>query len=633
MRLRTASTALSAGVVGTSVGLILTLTLHAAAQPVFEPGAVAGAGGAGRVATVSPQGFSQAPGYGAGAVGNPGFLKPAGSRRFAPRRVTVQPGAAAPRAEPVAGEVRVAFGDGEAVNGFLSPSPYPLPVGERRLAAITPAELGQISAEQAWQRVDELFDYNRYARKAAQVPALLPPPPSPSLPPPAGGREVAESRTVNPSGKTETSKGRLPIHRPEEGGSNFEPGLYSVSRLGEFKWNREDYIRHWVFRVKRPTTIIDAFVGGIAHQTMENLSRWLTGGKTVDQVSLDDLIEIYNTLWDEQYDESKYHLGDDGLTLKDHRKRGEDFVRSMWQQFHPFDQGKILFIERKMFFTVDDTENGKKYRFQGIPDLVLLIQKPDGRKLIRVIDFKTTREPKTVDQLKKQDNQLVLYVSAIEQNFPDLAKDADWEVQWRYSIAPQTFAVTPEQREAVRERVVTLIHEIETAVAQVEANRAEWERRLNPVHPPKKMADAARLVDRWTKIQWKMDTLAEELKKLEAEQDSIIARLLDFAKKTGNATIPGRVKDAVLGEKEQVKVPTKTGDPEGYARVIALIKEAGLWEAFSSLDTAELKNMAKLAGHPHHALYEKIKDLVTIGMKKSLTLADRDEEPKKKKKK
>ena len=390
-----------------------------------------------------------------------------------------------------------------------------------------------------------------------------------------------------------------------------------------------------MFRVKRDVPkVIEAFMGGIAHQTMEQVNIWLQGGKRAEEIDLEDVMEVYNTLWDEQYGSAKWKLGE-GFTVEDYRRRGDDFVRAMWKRYYPFNSGKTLFFERKMMFYIEepfDSAQGKpgaRYRFQGIPDMIKLFE---DENVIEISDYKTTLFPKSQDQLRQHDFQLALYVLALRQNFPDLAKGKKFRLKWNYKETTQTIDVTEEYLASVVERVVKTLHEIEVAVEQAEANREEWERRINPIAAPRKMADAKKLVDRWTKLHWKKDTLAKELKKLEEEEEGLIERLLQFAKKTGHTTIPGRVKDAIMGEKENVKVPTRSGEPEKYAKLAQLIKDAGLWEAFSALDLTEVKNMAKMAGHPHHELYKKIKELVTVGMKQDLKLKDKAEEPKKKKK-
>ena len=585
---------------------LLALLLAASVQAqVYVQSPVAEFGTAGRVLVTSP-GVGAGPVVGAvGRWGGGAMGRNSSDVRFHRGQVQVQPMAYAPAPGVTAAPLDAVWGPSEAGAAVQAQPAYRAMADYQPLSA---KSLDSMTPEQATLDAAKLFDNNLYARKAVKAPAPVPPAPA------------------SPAAhKTETTKGKLPISRKEDGGSTFEPGLYSPSRLGEFDWNKDDYILHWVFRIKKPTKVIEAFMGGIAHQTLEQLENWLKGGKRVEDISLEDLTEVYNTLWDEQYQEGKYVL-EKGFSVKDYRNRGETFVKAMWNRYHPFNQGKLLFFERKMMFYVEEKATGKRYRFQGIPDRVELFE---SENTIEISDWKTTAYEKTKDQLLEHDWQLGLYVLALRQNFPELVKGRKFRLKWNFTNTTQVIEVDEAYIDSVVDRVVTKIHEIETAEAQAEANRPEWERRINPVKAPKKMADAQKLVDRWTKISMERDALAEKVKTLEKEEEAIIARLLDFAKQTGHTTISGRAKDAVLSEKQHVATPTKTGDPVNYEKLAQLIKDAGLWEQFSALDLNEVKNMAKVAGHPHHVLYEKIKELVTIGMKQDMKLKDPEENKKK----
>lgn len=622
--------------------------------------ALTGLAWSGPVVVEVPVGVNAAPGF-AVPVMAPGFARQTPGGATLPLgkvgSVRVQPGLHFDNAAPVSEFAPAASQVFSPAESMVEPA---VSAAFETFTNIVPSAVANLSAESAWQKGGEQFDFNFSAKKAVPGPAPVVAPAAKSKKKAVADATRAAKRkaapvngspepkrppkTLRDTGKTETSKGRLPIHRPEEGQSTYEPGLFSPSRLGEFEWNKDDYAFHWIFRHKRDVPkVVEAFLGGIVHQSFENVNKWLKGGATIDQISEDDVVETFNTLWEEQYEDGKHKMPEDlplpkGMSADEKRKvaekmikeRGIAYIRSVFQRLRPMyakvasGEVKLVFIEQKMFFTLREESSGKTYRFQGIPDLVIMYEE-NGQRIIEVTDYKTTLNPPGLDQLMKKEYQLTMYADAIEQNFPELAKGAKFMIRYNYKDFPHVFEATPEFRRVVRERVLTILHEIEVFTAQVEANREEWERRINPNVPPRKLAEATKLVDQWTKLHWKMDTLNKEYKKLEAEADGIMERLLAFAKATGKTVIPGRIKDAVLDEKENVKAPTKSEDEEGYDALVALIKKAGLWEEFSSLNLAEIKKVAKVAGHPHHALYEKIKHLVVVGMKQEMKLKEKSD--------
>jgi len=70
-----------------------------------------------------------------------------------------------------------------------------------------------------------------------------------------------------------------------------------------------------------------------------------------------------------------------------------------------------------MFFDLQDPETGKKFRFQGIIDRLMV---DDDTVWIR--DWKTHFVPPSEEEIRAEDFQLGLYVIGLRQLFPELMK-------------------------------------------------------------------------------------------------------------------------------------------------------------------------------------------------------------------
>jgi putative RecB family exonuclease len=184
---------------------------------------------------------------------------------------------------------------------------------------------------------------------------------------------------------------------------------YSISQLDKFEQCALQYKFLYVDKIRRYEEGVEAFLGSRFHEAMECLYR----ERAVRVVPLEEILDRYERTWAE-----KWHLGvvirKEGRTADDYRLMGRRFIEDYYKRHHPFDEGKVLGLERYIRFRLDDEG---RYNCKGIIDRLALA--PDGA--FEVHDYKTGS--KLPDQAElDEDRQLALYQIGVRRLWPE-AKD------------------------------------------------------------------------------------------------------------------------------------------------------------------------------------------------------------------
>jgi hypothetical protein len=346
-------------------------------------------------------------------------------------------------------------------------------------------------------------------------------------------------------------------------------------------------------------------VGLACHQTFEILFKQLKAGKSGREINLKDLLELYRGIWKEVVSEAKYK-GAKGWTSSDYRRKGEEFVQARYEQLHPFDsEGEILYLERRLPFVVKDPETGKLYRFQGIPDRVMV----QGDTVI-IHDWKTHFVPKSEDELRGEDFQLGMYALALRQQFPQLMEGKKIKLMWDFKDQSVVIDADEAYLKSVQERVVRLLREIETFTAKVEQDREKWEELAGKSSLPKSEAAAKSMVDELGRLKAARQVKKDELERLSAKREPLESSIRDFALAKGHWELEGSKYTASLRKKPVTETPTKGSDAEAHARLVAILKAEGAWNSFSQLNYAALKKAMSDPKSPHQDVFKKLLPLM-----------------------
>ncbi|HAH06264.1 MAG TPA: hypothetical protein DCM05_07005 [Elusimicrobia bacterium] len=367
--------------------------------------------------------------------------------------------------------------------------------------------------------------------------------------------------------------------------TEYQPGLLSPTQLATFLKDREEYVKRYFLHAGKEMgpKPMGMLAGSSIHETMERLFIWLKGGRLAKDIQLSDLMKVFEERWKELRDSADYRP-DDGLTAADYKRGSRAYLRNIWKRMAPFDQGQTLYLEKRMQFTLTDPQTGHSYRFQGIPDRVML-----DKDTIVIRDWKSHYKAPTDEEVKANDYQLGLYILAMRQLFPDLMKGKKARLIWDFKEKSTVIEVDDAYLADLEKRLFKVLRGMDAIREDFEKNRAAWEERLTPADLPKNTADAGKRVDKMGELAARIKKLEDETKALKAESAQREAELVEFSRRTGRVVVEGATYATKLIERGGTAVPTKSREREAYDRVVAKLKEAGVWERYSQLDLAALK--------------------------------------------
>jgi putative RecB family exonuclease len=222
---------------------------------------------------------------------------------------------------------------------------------------------------------------------------------------------------------------------------------YSISQLDKFEECPLQYEFIYVDGIKRYEEGVEAFLGQRFHDAME----WLYKERAFRVVPLEELLEYYEKDWAKQW-HAEVKINRKERTEDDYRLMGRRFIEDYYKRHYPFDEGRVLGLEKYIRFPLDDEG---RYRCKGVIDRLMLA--PDGT--FEVHDYKTGSnlpEQKEFDE----DSQLALYQIGVQKLWPE-AKEVRlvWH-QVAFDMEMRS-SRTPEALDALKKELAGLIDRIE----------------------------------------------------------------------------------------------------------------------------------------------------------------------------
>lgn len=374
---------------------------------------------------------------------------------------------------------------------------------------------------------------------------------------------------------------------------------YSPSRLDCYKDCPRRYRFRYVDKIKRPSQSVEAFLGTCVHAALEKLYEDLAHGR---RLSLEEALAAYEDAWQAEWT--------DAITVRryapeDWRKLGRECVTLYYEANKPFDRDRTVAVERKVGFPLGD------FKVEGYVDRLALAK--DGA--FEIHDYKTSGSLPTQADVD-QDWQLALYDLAVRSLWPD-AKEV--RLVWHYVRHGKTLVSkrTAEQREALKAEVNALVETIRHDHVHEPKKSAlcDWceYRDLCPLfaHGEKvasmtieqlKADDGVRLVAELSGIDKQKKELREKLRELERDQKAVEQALVRFAAERKLSAVAGLDGEAVITEKDEWKLPTKTHSPEAYIELETELRASPLWKDVSHLDAHRLLDGYKRKEWPQAVL-------------------------------
>ena len=345
-------------------------------------------------------------------------------------------------------------------------------------------------------------------------------------------------------------------------------------------------------------------MGSRVHETLEKLYKDLILSK---MNTVEELIQYYNEKWKEEWHDEVF-INKDGMIEEDYRKTGERAIREYYATYHPFDRTKTLWTEKMVQFSLGDEE----HRLKGVVDR--LDKTPEG--VYEIHDYKASQ--RLPDQSKiDSDRQLALYQIAVLEAYPDTE---NVELVWHYVLYDQELRSrrTREQLEELKEEYREAIDEIE-AEENFPPNETAlcnwcgyWEYCPAKKHlikieelPEKerKKEKGYVLVDRYAELKEQASHLGDEI-------EDVKEQLIEYAQDNDLEVVRGTEKRARVSIKTEKRLPSKSSDEDVYSEMVDQIKEAGVWEAESTLNTRKLARDLE-SGNLPDALAKKLKTMIT----------------------
>jgi len=398
---------------------------------------------------------------------------------------------------------------------------------------------------------------------------------------------------------------------------------YSHSRLSTFEDCPLKYKYTYIDKLDRDRRdSIEAFMGGLVHETMEKLYKDLSYTKLS---TLEDLVAFYRQRWAQEWTDEILIVRQE-YTAAHYQGVGERCIGDYYRRYHPFDQTRTLGIEREVTIALPEDR-----RLRGYLDR--LAQSPDSAYEIH--DYKTSGHlPGQPDV--DQDRQLALYQIGVQQEFRDATQV---RLIWHYMAFDKTLVSERNQQqiEELEHSVVELIKEIESAKEFPPRKSAlcSWceFQDICPLwkHPVKvqelapkefKKDSGVKLVNQLAKFKAERqkikDSVDAQLEGIDARIDEVEAHLVEFAKHEGLEIIQGSQHQAKVKLGTKWKLPGKN-DPQ-RDDLVRILRQAGLWDDVSTVDAYALDARLK-SGDMDAVTLKQIEQIASVEETTRVTLS------------
>ncbi len=358
---------------------------------------------------------------------------------------------------------------------------------------------------------------------------------------------------------------------------------YSHSRISTYENCPYQYKLRYIDREKPeiPTTI-EAFMGDMVHQALEDLYKKKKFKKRVAKASL---IKFYRDLWGKSYSKD-IKIVKEELNADNYRKMGEKFLTDYYDKYKPFEQLTILGLETQDRMTLPD---GNQWHVR-IDKFAC-----DDKGNYYVMDYKTNARMKDQEEADS-DRQLAMYSIWAKDKFKDCKSV---KLVW-HMLAFNKEVVserTDKELEKLQKEIIGKIKEIENAkdfptnvtalcnycgfknICPSFKHQAELEK----IEDIKKFKEneGVQLVDEFSDIKAKL----HDLKKAE---DDFKEKLIAYAKQFGVDILYGSNMKCSVKEFDKIVIPE---EKEAKEKFIELMKKKGIYEECSMVCYPRLNSM------------------------------------------
>ncbi|HEC77023.1 MAG TPA: PD-(D/E)XK nuclease family protein [Thermoplasmatales archaeon] len=381
---------------------------------------------------------------------------------------------------------------------------------------------------------------------------------------------------------------------------------YSYSAISSFESCPLKFKLAHIDRIAPPRKNIEAFLGSRVHETLEKLYR----DKLYEKVcSLNELIDFYNKRWFKEMSGNIFVAKD--YDIENYRKMGERYIKDYYNTYKPFEEGRTIALEKKVFFPLNE-----KYWLVGIIDRISEVD-----DIYEVHDYKTSLYLPSKKEMEN-DCQLALYALAVDY----LYGIKDIELVWHFLAFNKEIRVKKKSYEDAKEEIIGRIEVIEKAIKENDFPPKEsslcpycsyqplcplfkHEYKINEMEAEEATHEEGfELVNKY----W---LLTQKINELEKEKEEIKNKIVNYAIKNNLQYVYGSDKIAnvkiyhniVFNQKEYLE---------------NLLKKEGIYEKYARLDAIKLAEDFKKKLLPEKVMdllkkFAEEKDVVKIYLRKA----------------
>jgi RecB family exonuclease len=368
---------------------------------------------------------------------------------------------------------------------------------------------------------------------------------------------------------------------------------YSNSRLNTFNQCKKQYKFKYIDREEKDfDNTVEAFMGDLVHRTLEKLYYDLKYEKLN---SLDELIEYYEDMWEDEWNEDilivKTQFG-----AENYKKKGLKMIRGYYEEYAPFENHSTIGIETTHMYSITEDHD--------IHIRIDQLCNPEPG-VYEIRDFKTANNLPTYKYFEEENKQLAIYALGIRELYPDAETI---KLIWHYLAF---------NKEIVVEKTDAELDEIEQEIIE-EIRDAENAEEFPPTKSP--LCDYCAYKSKcplWKHLY--MEDVPEEidedvrdfinLKREQERREEKIEELKETISKYMEKHDLQRVFDeqgrnVYRWSKDVYRLPRK--GEEGYKKLRDAVEALGLLDEYSKVDTWNLQKAIDSLGPVEQEVLKKI---------------------------
>ena len=368
--------------------------------------------------------------------------------------------------------------------------------------------------------------------------------------------------------------------------------IYSYSAISSFENCPLKFKYAYIDKIEPIRRNIEAFMGNRVHEALEKLYR----DKLYEKVcSLTELLNFYNERWEKEMS-SLIFVAKEEYSIENYRKMGERYLIDYYNTYKPFDDGRIIALEKRVFFPLDE-----RHWISGIIDRI-----SEVNGVYEVHDYKTSLYLPTKKEVEN-DCQLALYALALDY----LYDIKDVELVWHFLAFNKEIRLKKRSYEGARREILKRIEKIEMAMENNEFPPKETSlcpyceyQPICPLFRHEYMLEEMKAEEvgeeegyKLVNEYWQVVAKIEELKAL---QEDLKNRIIEYAKKNNLQCIYGGEKAITIKTSKNLYFNKKS-------KIEEMLKKEGLYEKYVRLDTWKLAEDIKNKALPPY-LIEKLKE-------------------------